>query len=124
MSTSQRARLALLLELHTSQHGSGVPTFLLSDAEAVALVTELGAEASSELEHPATVGDGLALLAALGAAPSAEDEDALAEWAQRNSEASAKLWDGLSGQVIDGVAIARKPPKPNVAPTESASPEA
>lgn len=106
MSTSpQRTRLAAFKDFHASQGGSGDPTIALSDADAVALVAELAPE---ELAHADRVAAGVALLGAVGAPPSVEQEDALAAWAQRKRDASQVLWDGLSGTVVDGVTIIRK----------------
>lgn len=77
----------------------------LSDADALALVKEVDGKA---LAHPVAAADGAKLLEA-SLAEKVPEGDALLEFAARRKTASAKFWDAINGQVINGVEILRKP---------------
>lgn len=77
----------------------------LSDADAVALVDEVGLDT---LTHGTVAAAGLKALSA-SLAETVPTGDALLEYADRRRAASVMFWDALNGQVIEGVEILRKP---------------
>jgi hypothetical protein len=89
-----------------SEQGSSAPIrILLSDADALALVKEVG---PSMLTHADAAADGAKLLSD-SLAEKQRTGDALLEYVDRRRAAVAKFWDAIQGQVINGVEILRKP---------------
>lgn len=102
-----RADLAAFKAFHASQNPTSEARIALTDADALALVADVKPE---ELRHPNAVAMGVAALNALPPMPGVDNPDGIAAWAQLKNDASAKFWDALSGEQIDGVVVIRKRP--------------
>lgn len=102
------AQLDKLKAYHTAvsdQNPTAPIRVRLSDADALALVAEVGFKA---LTHGAKAEEGSKELGAALAMKQPEG-DALITWANNRKAAMDKFWDAISGQVINGVEILRKP---------------
>jgi hypothetical protein len=88
----------------TGQSPTAPVRVLMSDAEALALVQEVG---TGGLRHPEAAAAGVEQLAKALAVEAPSDEDGLEQWAAYRKAARAAFWDAVQGETINGVEIHR-----------------
>jgi hypothetical protein len=100
-------KIAAFKEFHDAQAPTAPARYRVTDAEAVALVSEAAA-AGATFRNPSEVGTAVAALdAALKSTPPTDISD-LAAWALKYDAAQRAFWDAFAGEVINGVEIIRK----------------
>lgn len=102
----QLDKLAAFKELATEQSPTAPIRMLLDDAQAVALLEEL--DTTLNLRHPEAIAKTLPVLKDALAVPMPTDVHGVLAWAKNTSLASAKFWDAIQGEEVNGVEILRK----------------
>lgn len=115
----QLDNLAAFKEMVANQSPTAPIRIQLDDAQAVALLEEL--DTTLRLRHPEAIAKRLPVLKAALAIPMPTDVHSALAWAKSIAVASAKFWDAIQGEEINGVEILRKPDTPTVKPETEAA---